>query len=143
MFSGMAVWFLAIFAAALVVGVVAAILIKRFARPSEGNTEGGDQPEKVTLWLLLARLGLAFSILALLAAIYMLPVSLYLPEDISIPTFVYSLLAFPILLGLGVVLSFLSYIAKRYRSGLAGMVIGGLSPVWLVASYFVRMSAFD
>ncbi|MBN1429621.1 MAG: hypothetical protein JXB07_14725 [Anaerolineae bacterium] len=136
------IWFLSVFVAATVIGLIALFLMKRSARPSAESAEVEAGPQQVTGWLMVTRLGLVSSIIALIIAIGLVPIA-NLPGEMSLPAFIYALLAFPVFVALGIVLSLLGYVFKRYRSSLAGLIVGGLSVVWLAASYLIRISMFE
>jgi hypothetical protein len=135
--SGAFIWFLGIFLVALVVSV-SAVLLKKRARLSRVKT-GDEIPSTGLISNLsgIGKWGFICSGIALIIAIYSLPVAKYLPEDLGMPIFIYSLLAFPIFGALGLILSVIGYLSNRHRVNLIAGAAGGLAFVWVVASMFI------
>jgi hypothetical protein len=68
----------------------------------------------------------------------LLTIALTVPEDIAIPLFIYSFLAFPVLAAAGFLLSLIGYLSNRRPVNLAGMGLGGLALVGLIILFLPR-----
>lgn len=134
-----AIWSLGILLLALGL-CVPVVRLRRSAKPLAAGAES-EIPSRSSVLSspILGRLGLLCSTIGLSIALYLVPGAKYLPENIEVPVFVYSLLAFPVFVALGAILSIPGYIATRHRVNLAAMIVGGLALAWLMISLALRL----
>lgn len=140
--DGVSIWFLGVLSLAVLVCCALAVLSRRAVEPAEAAVGNETSGGSVLVSPLSGRVGLLCSVLGLAVALYLNPaaryLSGYLPESAATPLGIYAILAFPFLLGSGVIFAVPGYISKQYYANLAAMVVAGLALAWLVISLLMR-----
>ena len=132
--SGAVIWFLGVFIVALVITLAVVLLERRVKlRVNAAGASPSTSPTTKFPWI--SKLGLVFSMIGLIIAIYLIPVAKLLPDTLGVPIFIYSFMAFPFFIALGLTLSVIGYFFNRDRASLIPAAISGVALVWLVATF--------